>query len=343
MFTMSLQRKRFSSIPLKRKALWPFVGIFLFASCAPRPVSRHQETVLGFFNEVVLVGKEKTEREKLLAESFAILRDIEKKTSLSVKESEIFLLNQSGFPEAQNVSPEIFGLIKKSVRFHEESSGAFDITVLPLIKLWGFHEGKPAVPEAPQIEKTLPLVASNLLFMDDGSKSIGFKIPGMGIDLHQIVRGYACDRIITFLKSRSVPGALVNVGGTVRAYGQSQDGKPWRVGLIHPRDPTRTFKVVTLVNEAVSTRGDYDRFFVVDGRRYSDIINPRTGYPPNSSVSVSVIAPSAMLSDVLATALFILGPEKASFLANRYKDIRWYLIYLSEGERFKTLYSEPAP
>jgi len=162
----------------------------------------------------------------------------------------------------------------------------------------------------------------------------------MEIDLGPLARGYACDRVIQFLKAQGVKHALVNIGGTIGAYGNSPEGRPWRVGLRHPRDPMRTFKVVTLVNEAVSTSGDYEQFFVVNGRRYSHLLNPRPGYPANRSVAVSVIAPSALVADALSVSLFVLGPEKATPLANQFHEARWYLTYLTEGDRFKTLSSE---
>lgn len=258
------------------------------------------------------------------------------------QESEISRVNEKGFAEPQEVSPEIFEVIQKSVEFFEKTGGAFDITLLPLLKVWGFEGPAPALPEPEEIQNLLPQIGSNHLLLDAKRRKVGFRVADMGIELGGIARGYACDQVIQYLKAQGMSGGLVNIGGTIGAFGNSPEGKPWRVGLRHPRDPTRTLRVVSLSNEAVSTRGDYEHFFVVNGRRYSHMLNPRTGYPASESVTVSVLSPSALLADALATSFFILGPEKTPFLAKQYREVRWYLTYFTNGDHFKTLSSEPA-
>lgn len=317
------------------------VGSILLGGCAREPISRHQEEISGGFNEIVVVGKTKSEREQILTEAFGLLRGIDTRLNSRNRESEIARVNEKGFVEPQEVSPETFELIQRSVEFFEKTGGAFDITVLPLLKVWGFDEKDPELPRPEEVQNLLPRIGSNHLLLDRKRRKIGFRISDMGIELGGIARGYACDQVIQFLKAQGVNDGLVNIGGTIGAFGNSPDRKPWRVGLRHPRDPTRTLRVVSLSNEAVSTRGDYERFFVLNGRRYCDILNPRTGYPANESVAVSVIAPSAFLADALATSFFVLGPEKTPFLAKEYREARWYLTYFAQGDHFKTLSSEP--
>ena len=208
--------------------------------------------------------------------------------------------------------------------------------------MWGFDGEASKPPRPEEIQNLLPRIGSNSLLLDDKRRKVGFRIARMGIELGGVARGYICDEVIQYLKAQGISGGLVNIGGTIGAFGNSPDGKPWRVGLRHPRDPTRTLRVVSLSNEAVSTRGDYEQFFVVNGRRYSDMLNPRTGYPATESVAVSVIAPSAFLADALSTSFFVLGPEKTPFLARQYREARWYLTYFTNGDHFKTLSSEPA-
>ena len=297
---------------------------------------------MGVFNEIVIVGKAKAERERILNQAFQILHEIDEKMNPRRDDSEIARINRKGFEKPQEVSGETFEVIQESVKFFEKSEGAFDITALPLMKLWGFDGGNPHVPASEEIQGVLPRVGSSQLILDVKKRKVGFRIPEIGIDLGGILKGYACDRVAQFLQREGIENALVNVGGTIRAYGHSPDRRPWRVGIRHPRDPTRTFKVVTLVNEALATSGDYEVFFVVKGQRYSNILDPRTGYPPAKTVAVSVIAPSALLADALSRSFFVLGPEKAPFLANQFREIRWYLIYLANGDHFKTLSSEPA-
>lgn len=329
--------------PLPKIGFYLFLFSFLFcdSGCAPKPISRHQEEINGVFHEVIVVGKTKADRDRLLARSFEMIRRLEEKTSARKPGSEISKINQSAFPNPQQTSPEIFALIEKGIEFFEKSGGAFDITVLPLTKLWAFGTLEPHLPKPEEIQALLPEVGSDQILLDAKKKKVGFRRPHMEIDLSSLSQGYICDELIQFLKAGKATGALVNVGGTIAVFGQSPERKPWRVGIRHPRDPTRTLKVVSLADEALSTRGDYDEFFVINGRRYCNLLNPRTGYPANESVAVSVIAPSALLADALSTSLFVLGPQKAPHLANQYARVRWYLTYFSNGDHFKTLSSEP--
>lgn len=316
------------------------LGFLAESGCSPRPVSRHREEADGTFTEILIGGKTKPERERVIAEAFQLLRQIDAKLNRHIQTSEVSRINQEGFARPPAVSAETFTLIQSSVELFQKSGGAFDITLLPLLKLWGFGEPGPRLPRPEEIQGLLAKVDSNLLILDAKKHRVGFRIPGMGIDLASVAKGYACDQAIEFLRARGVQDALVNVGGTIRVIGHSPEGKPWRVGLRHPRDPTRTLQVISLVNEAVSTRGDYEEFFVAEGRRYSNLLNPRTGYPASESVEVSVIAPSAFLADALAAGLFVLGPQKASQFTRQFPGARWYLTYFANGDHFKTLSSD---
>lgn len=333
-----MRRHRLSLIPVSVILLG--LILILGIGCSSRPVSRHREEWKGTFNEIVIVGQAKAEGERLLSQAFQILHEIGGKFNSQESASEIFRINQEGFKKPQKVSPETFEVIQKSVDFFQKSGGAFDITWLPLLKLWGFEGGKPRLPPHQEIQELLPRIDSDHLVLDAKKQRVGFRVPQVQIDLREIAKGYACDEVIKFLKAEGVQHALVNVGGTIGVFGNSPEGRPWRVGLRHPRDPTRTLKVISLVNEAVSTRGDYEHFFVVNSRRYAHILNPRTGYPATESVTVSVIAPSALLADGIATTLFVLGPEKASAFANQFREARWYLTYFVNGDHFQTLSSE---
>lgn len=321
--------------------LLPVFILSIFEGCFPRPVSRQRIDDHGTFHEIMVVGKTKNERGKILSDAVLLLKRINRNLDPVDPMSEISKINKHGFENPQPVSLEIFWLIKQSIEFFEKSGGAFDITAYPLTQLWGFDEKSPRLPEAVQIQGLLPRIGSNLLELNEKKNTVKFQVPGVAIDLRTVGKGYACDEIIEFLKGQGVEDALVNIGGTIRVLGKSPEGKSWRVGLRHPRDPTRTLRVVSLENEAVSTRGDDEVFFVVNGRRFFNILNPRTGYPAHESVVVSVIAPSALLADALSTSLFVLGPEKTPTFIRQFQNVRWYLTYFSNGDHFKTLSSEP--
>ncbi|MDD5218519.1 MAG: FAD:protein FMN transferase [Candidatus Omnitrophica bacterium] len=307
------------------------------AGCFLHPVSHRKETVMGAANEIIIAGKNRAERERILKEAFKILHAIDGKMSLYQSSSEIARLNAKGFAEPQQVSPETFEVIEKSAEAYRETGGAFDITILPLMRLWGFYGKKHGVPAEEAIQQTLLLTGTNRLRLDPQNSKVGFSVPGMGIDLGGIAKGYACDKVVTYLKSQGIQCALVNIGGTVYALGLSPNGKPWRVGLRHPRDPGMVFQVLPLENQAVATSGDYAQFFIADGKRYAHILDPQTGYPARHLVSVSVIAPSATTADILSTALFVLGPAKVDLIANKFPGIRWYLAYLTGKDQLEMI------
>lgn len=312
----------------------------LLNNCSSRPTSHRRETVMGVFNEIIVSGKTKPERELALDRAFEILREIEKKMSHFDAASEVSRINRKGFEQPQEVSPETFEVIRKAVEFFGKTGGAFDVTVLPLMRLWGFYSQEPAIPSHDQIQSTLTRIGPDRLILDSGRHQIGFFVDGAGIDLGGIAKGYACDQVVNFLKDEGIENALVNIGGTIFALGKAPGDKPWRVGLRHPRDPNRTHKVLSLVNEAVSTSGDYEQFFVENARRYSHILDPRTGYPANRSIAASVVASSAMLADILSTTLFILGPEEAASFMRQFPEAQWTLAYFSEGDHIQVISSE---
>jgi len=304
------------------RCLYSGITLFLLlTSCTSPPVFQHQELVMGVFNQVTVAGEEEVKAKELLQHSFQILHAIDAQMSHYKETSEISRINQRGAQELVSVSKETFDLIQQSKEFYEKTGGAFDITVFPLVKLWGFFEGNPRLPDAEAIEEVLSVVGSDQLILDETNHRIGFQRQGMAIELGAIAKGYACDQVVEYLKREGVERALVNVGGTIRAWGSSPQGKPWTVGIRDPRDPKGMTRKIPLEDRAIATSGDYEQFFIHEGKRYSHILNPNTGYPADAFTSVSVIAPTALLADVLSTSLFVLGPEKGSVVAENFPEI----------------------
>jgi len=224
--------------------------------------------------------------------------------------SEISILNRTGSLKA---SPETFEIIKKAKEFYRLTDGAFDITVGPLMKIWGFTDKQFRVPEQSQISSALEVVGSDNIILQEEDNVVKFEFPGMEVDLGGIAKGYSLDQAVRRLKENHIDSCLINAGGQVFCLGD-KFGRPWQIGI---RDPRRKGLSgdLELSDKSVATSGDYEQYYIADNQRYSHIIDPRRGYPASSGVvSVTVIAEQAMTADALATAIFVLGKKEGERL-----------------------------
>ena len=215
-------------------------------------------------------------------------------------------------------------MVRESLKYYRLSEGAFDITVGPVVSIWkekiGEAENKTrglTLPTESQIKKAVSLVGSDKISLDDNTSSIIFAQSGMSIDLGAIAKGYAVDKAVRRLKELGVRSALVNAGGNVYCLGKKGSRK-WRIGVRHPRKGAEIAYYLDLENQGAATSGDYEQFFILDKKRYSHIINPKTGRPVDNNISsVTIIAPDAATSDGLSTTVFVLGKEKGLTLTGK--------------------------
>ncbi len=220
--------------------------------------------------------------------------------------SEIREINENAGVKPVRVSGDTLRVIQRSIEAAEETNGAFDITVGVITHLYDFH--KKIHPSADAVRAGLALVDYRDIEVDPGRMTVFLRKKGMMIDPGGITKGYAADRAVSILKKEGISAALVAVAGDIRGYGLKPDGKPWRVGIRNPRGAgDDIFAVVELRDQAISTSGDYERFFIEGGVRYHHLIDPKTGYPARGVISTTVIAPLAVKTDSLATAVFISG------------------------------------
>jgi thiamine biosynthesis lipoprotein len=226
------------------------------------------------------------------------------------KESEITRVNAAAGSAPVAVSQETFDLVKESVRAAELSSGTFDITFESLHGLWKFDEDlDPHPPTEAQIKAKLPLLDYRHIKLDADKRTIGLAKPGVKIGLGGIAKGYAVDKAVAVLEKAGLTSFFVQAGGDLFARGKKPDGSEWSAGIRDPRGKG-SFALLPLTDHAFSTAGDYERSYVIDGRRYHHIIDPRTGYPARACRSVTIWAPTALLADEIDDAVFVLGPEK---------------------------------
>ncbi|MBU0549209.1 MAG: FAD:protein FMN transferase, partial [Candidatus Omnitrophica bacterium] len=243
---------------------------------------------------------------------FEEISRVEKLLSIYEKESEISQLNRRGRVKA---SPETLFVIQKAKEFWIATEGVFDVSVAPLVELWGFRDGNYRLPGDSEIQESLKLIGFDKIEIN--GNIIEFKIKGMKIDLGGIAKGYAVDSAVRQLMQAGINSALLNAGGDVYCLGNKQ-GMPWRVA-IRSAQGAGIAGYLELSNKAVATSGSYEQYFSIGDSRYSHIMNPKTGRPVDSGVvSVSVIADDCLSADALATSIFILGKQKGSDLAVKF-------------------------
>jgi thiamine biosynthesis lipoprotein len=248
-------------------------------------------------------------------------------------ESQLSKVNRDAAAGPVKVDPELAGLLARALEFSEMSGGAFDITYASVGYLYDYRERRH--PTEAQIEAALPAINWRHVAVDREASTVRFLRPGVRVDLGGIAKGHAVDACIAILAKRGITNATVTAGGDSRILGDRR-GRPWIVGIRHPDDRERVIARVPLEDAAISTSGDYERYFDEDGVRYHHIIDPKTGKSPKGVRSVTVIAPSSTLAEGLTKSVFILGPKEGLALIERQEDVD-AVVVTAEG---RVLYSE---
>lgn len=240
--------------------------------------------------------------------------------------SEIARINTRAGVDTLTIHPEVSDVIARALEIGRASGGAFDITVEPLVRLWGFLGGTPHVPESPEIEALLTRIGLDQIEFDPDDATIAFKHPDLKIDLGGVAKGYGVDRAAQALIDRGVTDALVDVSGNMQAIGHPPGREAWRIGIRDPRDQDPYFATLRLSGRGIATSGAYEQFVAAGGRRYGHILDPRTGWPSEGLISVTVVADAATDADAWGTALFALGPDAAMASALEHDDIAAILV-----------------
>ena len=237
------------------------------------------------------------------------INELDDMLSTGKETSEVSRLNRSG--EAV-LSPTVANLVKRSLDIYKKTDGLFDITIYPLMELWGFPTKNYRVPSEKEIEEKLKLVGSDKIDFNEETRKISFKNKGMEIDFGGIGKGYITDELVKILTDEKVESAIINLGGNVFGFRKKPDGSLWNIAIRDPNEPDKYMAAIRLEDSAVITSGGYERYFEENGIIYHHILDPRTGKPSESGLkSVSIISKDGTLADALSTSLFIMGEEKA--------------------------------
>lgn len=318
-----------------------FIVIFLTA-CSQAPQQLHLSgRTMGTTYNIKYVPVEGVDAHSLQTQVDSRLLEINKLMSTYDPDSELSRFNQWQSVEPFQLSPETADVLKEALRLGELSKGVLDVTVGPLVNLWGF--GPNARPQKIPTSETITEVRSRigldkLAVNDDSAEKAQ---PGLYVDLSTIAKGYGVDQLADILLEKGIHNFLVEIGGEMRVAGKKLDGSDWRIAVEKPVTHARAMqRIISIGDNAIATSGDYRNYYELDGVRYSHLIDPRTGYPiQHNLVSVTVVHPSSMTADGLSTALIVMGLEQAMQLAVL-EDIA-ALMVTKEGEEFVE-YASPA-
>lgn len=280
----------------------------------PEPVTRAWP-VMGTMLQVTVWEKDVARARNALSTARAAVFRVDSLMSTYRPESELSAVNRrAGTDSLTRISHETAAVLTAALEYARASGGAFDVTVGPLVDVWGFYRPEGALPSPAALDSARALVGWETVEFDPARATVRLPRKGMRLDLGAIAKGYALDLSVAALREAGVQRGRVDLGGNLRFLSRA-GGDIWEVGLRDPRRPEEALAAIRLDSGAVATSGDYERFFVHEGVRYSHILDPRTGWPALGVASVSAFAPTGLASDALSTALFVLGPDRGCALA----------------------------
>lgn len=267
--------------------------------------------VMGSLTAIVAYGDNAGRLQAAISDALDEAGRLDNMLSNYKPHSEWSNMNRTAAQRPFRVSEELFRLLSACVEYSRESEGAFDISVGPLMKVWGFYKGTGHLPDRGSVRAALRSVGFRNIILDPQSRTVRFAKEGVELDPGGVGKGYAVDRMASLLRSEGVRSALISAGGSsIYAIGAPPGKAGWRIDLMNPKTKSKSCaQSVTLRDESLSTSGNYEKFFYADGKLWSHIMDPRTGYPSEGMLSVSVISPKTLDSEVWAKPYYILGRE----------------------------------
>jgi len=334
----AIVRIRCREVPEQRLGLsFPGILVAAIVSVLPRIAAAgwvgEAIDLMGTRVSVDLWLEDEQRGRELVGDVLAEYRRIDEEMSTYKESSELSLVNRDASRAPVAVSRELLDLVRRALELSRTSGGAFDITYESVGYMYDFRAHRR--PSPTDIEAHLSAIDYRLVDLDEGAGTIAFAREGVRINLGGIAKGYAVERGAAMLRAAGVEHAMLNAGGDTRVLGDRL-GRPWMVGIRHPRIEGEIVTRLPLQDEAISTSGDYERFFEEDGRRYHHIINPLTGEPTQGVLSATVIGPDATMTDGLSTTVFVLGPVEGLALIERVADYEAILVDASGKLSYST-------
>ena len=322
-------------------AMAVIVAALSFTACARTGgasggIYKDTRVIMGTYITITAAGDGLTEEQarKAINAGFAQISRVDELMSTYKPQSQLSEVNRQAGVRPVKVDPEVIEDTAQALNTARVTDGAFDPTIGPLVRAWKIGSKDARVPSQAEIDAARSLVDYRQVEVNKKEGTVFLKRKGMSLDLGGVAKGYASDRAVEAMKRVGIKGGIVACAGDIKAFGTRPDGKAWGVGIQHPREKDAILTRVELKDAAISTSGDYERFFIKDGVRYHHILDPRTGYPARGLISVTVIAKQSWMADSM-TKMFVMGPEKARAFAAAHPEVE-ALIVDSEGNIFGT-------
>lgn len=281
---------------------------------------------MGSRFDITVVAKDSLEANYFITLAVNEITRIEKLISSWDKKSETTLINKNAGIAPIKVSKELYELIERSLKISKLTDGAFDVSYASMDKIWQFNGNMTQVPNAKQIKQSVAKVGYKNIILNKEESTVYLKQKGMKIGFGAIGKGYAADKAKALLVKKGVISGIINASGDMNTWGKQPNGEEWKVAITNPMDKNKAFALLPITNGAVVTSGNYEKFVMLNGKRYSHIIDPRTGYPSSSIISVTVFAPKAELADALATSVFVMGKEVGLNRINQLTNIECVIV-----------------
>lgn len=283
--------------------------------------------LMGNQFELTVVAHTKEWAYEMIDEGVKEIQRIEKLLTTFSDDSETNLINRNAGIQPVTVSDETFHIIERSIKISSITQGAFDITYGSIDKrLWNFDQTMTSLPSPQKAKEMVRLINYKNIELDGENKTVFLKEKGMRIGFGGIGKGYAAEMAKEVMKKNDVSSGIVNASGDLTTWGTQPGGKPWTVGIIHPDYKDYPFSYMNISDMAVATSGNYEKFIMIDGKKYSHTIDPRTGLPVSGIKSVTIISPNAEICDAMATPVTIMGIEHGLHLINQVKQVECVII-----------------
>ena len=283
--------------------------------------------LMGNRFEITVVGTDENWANERIAEAVAEISRIEKLLTTYSNSSQTSLINANAGIAPVKVDREVFDLIHRSLRISQLTQGAFDISYGGIDKsLWNFDKNMTALPDAETAREKVRLINYRNIVIDSNQQSVFLKEKGMRIGFGGIGKGYAAERAKLIMQQNGVTSGIVNAAGDLTAWGFQPDGQPWTIGIADPNAAKHPFSYLNITNMAVATSGNYEKFVMIDGKKYSHTIDPKTGFPVRGIKSVTILSPNAEVADAMATPVMIMGIEVGLDLVNQIKGLACIII-----------------
>lgn len=291
--------------------------------------------LMGSRFDITVVAKDEVQANDYIDLAISEISRIEKEISSWDPESETSKIIANAGIQPLKVNRELYDLITRAVKISELTEGAFDITYASMDRIWKFDGSMNHLPTDDEIAQSIRKVGYKNIVLDPEHQTVFLKNKGMRIGFGAIGKGYAADKAKQLLISEGVNGGIINASGDLTTWGTQPDGSPWMVGITNPLNKNKVFSWFPLDNNAVVTSGNYEKFVEFNGKKYTHIIDPRTGWPVSGLTSVTIFAPKAELADALATSVFVMGRETGIDFINQLPGMECVIVD-DNGKIFKS-------